>query len=163
MPECTCPPRDTDPVDPPVAELWKPDPDCLVHFPPKCVHLQRNPENAQWPDGEALDHFLHCLSEDRQATTWHYLRTAAATGDQCLAGDHQGMIADQIAYTRKLLAGLRKALEQAAGPAQPEHRLSELRTAVQEWIFVTHLRAMFELADADALRNPYAEWSGAWW
>lgn len=76
-----------------------------------CSHQQDQPEGTEWPADVALDHFLHCLTPDRQLEVWRDICQSADAGTRCVLENHRGVIQSQARYTAKLLTGIREIID----------------------------------------------------
>jgi hypothetical protein len=106
-----------------------------------CTLHKDHPENTEMAPAMLLEHFLNCIDRQRQEELLAELRTQAQAGSRCWMANHEGLarhvlMLQQVnrtdqAYISSLIRQVRKALAQASGPGQPEHRLAETRALLE--------------------------------
>lgn len=99
-----------------------------------CKH-KGHPENAEWPELDALEHFTDCLTPRERAQYWHWMREQQACARTCFEADHQSLKVQLVAhgnYTQKLVIGIRNLignLEQPRG-VPPQTVLNTLQALI---------------------------------
>lgn len=96
----------------------------------RCSHQLAYPENVEWPADVALDHFLHCLTEEQRLERWKAIRKTVRMGQNCVMQDHAGGIESQRRCILKLLTGVRELLERVEQP--PALAIGAVRDRLRE-------------------------------